>query len=90
MHDNILEWMKHPILFFLLILSCVGVGYLFATGNFHLLTNAIGFARSFAMAKAMGTAAPPFSDLFKKPSNSANKEKEEKLDESADTQPTQD
>ena len=89
MHDNVLEWMKHPILFFILILSCVGTGYLFATGNFHLITNFVSFARAFAMAKAMGTQAPPISDLFKRPKASGEENTANLKDHSTDTKPKQ-
>lgn len=35
MHDNILEWIRHPILLLLLVALAGGVGYLVATGRWQ-------------------------------------------------------
>ena len=31
-HDNIISWLSHPLIFLFLILACMALGYIFATG----------------------------------------------------------
>jgi hypothetical protein len=54
MHDNILEWMKSPIVFGLLIVTSVAIGYLYATDKIHYVTNAIWMIKSVITSKALG------------------------------------
>lgn len=57
MHDNILEWMKSPIFFGLLVITSVAVGYLFATDKIHYVTNAFWMLKSVIMSKGFGIGA---------------------------------
>ena len=54
MHDNILEWLKSPIFFGLLIIFSVAVGYLYATDKIHYVTNMIWMAKSMLSSKVLG------------------------------------
>jgi hypothetical protein len=54
MHDNILEWLKSPIFFGLLIILSVAIGYLYATDNIHYVTNTFWMVKSVVMSKALG------------------------------------
>ena len=58
MHDNILEWMRNPIFFVLLIIGSTATGYIVATGKVHLVKQFITFFKDFVIAKALGTAPP--------------------------------
>jgi hypothetical protein len=63
-YDNVLEWFRHPILFFILILICAAAGYIFATGQTQYVYGLFNFAKAFVMAKVMGTPEPVVSDLL--------------------------
>lgn len=58
MHDNILEWMRNPFIFMLLILGSVAAGYIVATGRVYLVKQLFFFIKDFVIAKALGTAPP--------------------------------
>lgn len=58
MHDNILDWMRNPIFFFLLILLSVAAGCVVATGKVHIVKQLAVFIKDFVVAKVLGTAAP--------------------------------
>lgn len=38
-YDNILEWMRHPIVMLLIMMIFVALGYMFATGKIYILMN---------------------------------------------------
>ena len=58
MHDNILEWMRNPFIFMLLIIGSVAAGYIVATGRVYLVKQVFFFVKDFVIAKALGTAPP--------------------------------
>lgn len=60
-YDNVLEWMRHPLVMVLLMTVFIAFGYLFATGNLFVLSNLYHFVYSFAMSFIMGTARPNVS-----------------------------
>ena len=57
MHDNILEWMKSPLIFGLLIVFSVAIGYLYATERMHYVTNVFWMAKSLLASKGLGFGA---------------------------------
>lgn len=58
MHDNILSWMRNPLVFLILIVISVAVGFIFATGRFYIVKQLFSFIQSFVIAKVMGTKPP--------------------------------
>ena len=58
MHDNILEWMRNPFIFLILIFASVAGGYLIATGKLYLVKQLFSYVQNFVMAKIMGTTPP--------------------------------
>jgi hypothetical protein len=54
MHDNILEWLKSPIFFGILIIFSVAVGYLYATDKIHYVTNTFWMIKSMVSSKVLG------------------------------------
>ncbi len=56
MHDNIIEWMRNPLFFFLLILVSVTFGYLFATGRMHYVRWVLTFAKDQIQRRLFGAA----------------------------------
>lgn len=64
MHDNILEWVRNPIFFMILILGSVTAGYIVATGKVYLVTQLALFVKGFVIATVLGTAPPKLE--FKK------------------------
>ena len=73
MHDNILEWVKSPIFFGLLIILSVALGYLYATEKMYLITNAIWMLRTFVFAK-LGFGGPSVLQRNVNANTSAEKE----------------
>ena len=73
-YDNVLEWFRHPILFFLLIVISIGAGYIVATGKTQYVYGLYNFGKAFAMAKIFGTPEPQVSDLVKARRNYDEKE----------------
>lgn len=78
-YDNVLEWFRHPILFFLLILGCVAAGYVVATGKTGYVLGAVGFLKAYVLAKVLGTPEPAVSDLVRARRNYDGKEEEKKV-----------
>jgi len=58
MHDNILEWMRNPFIFLLIIITSVAGGFIVATGRLYIVKQLFKFIQDFVIAKVMGTAPP--------------------------------
>lgn len=57
-YDNILEWMRHPLVMIFIMVLFVTLGYLFASGKFYIMTNLYHYLYSLTMSLAMGTNRP--------------------------------
>lgn len=65
-YDNILEWMRHPLVMVFVMIVFVTMGYLFASGKLYVMSNLYQFAYSFAMSIVMGTQRPNVSMIWQK------------------------
>lgn len=65
-YDNVMDWMRHPLILFLMMAVFVACGYLFATGNLFILSNIYHFIYAYIMSFAMSTPRPPISSIWAK------------------------
>lgn len=63
-YDNILEWMRHPLVMLFIMIVFVALGYLFAAQKLFIITNLYNFIYSFAMSLIMGTQRPNVSMIW--------------------------
>lgn len=56
MHDNVLEWMRNPLLFFFIVFVVSTAGYLYFTNKIDYVFNAWNLVRGMAIQKIMEAA----------------------------------
>lgn len=56
MHDNVLEWMRNPLLFFFILAVAASAGYLYFTNKIDYVVNGWNMVRSMALQKVIDAA----------------------------------
>ncbi len=64
-YDNVLNWMSHPLIMMMFMLTLVMTGYVLATGQTKKVWRVYSFVQGYVMAMVLGSQKPSIGDIFK-------------------------